>query len=118
MRKYHPDLTPSLAPIVSPMIAMARVLHDPSMHGPDAKVVFVGPCIAKKGEAASADILFEIDAVLTFDELRQMFAERGITPAGARRRATTRFDGRRTARSARCSRSPAACCRRPSCPKT
>jgi len=84
VRKYHPDLTPFLAPIASPMVAMARVLHDPSLHGPDAKIVFVGPCIAKKGEAAAADILFEIDAVLTFDELRQMFVERGITPtAGA-----------------------------------
>ncbi len=80
VRKYHPDLVPSLAPIVSPMVAMSRVLHDPAMHGPDAKVVFVGPCIAKKGEAASADILFEIDAVLTFTELRQMFAERDIAP--------------------------------------
>jgi len=65
------------------MVAMARVLHDPSMHGPDAKVVFVGPCIAKKGEAASPDIIFEVDAVLTFTELRQMFAERDITPAPA-----------------------------------
>ena len=80
VRKYHPDLTPFLAPIASPMVAMARVLHDPSLHGPDAKIVFVGPCIAKKGEAAAADILFEIDAVLTFDELRQMFADRDITP--------------------------------------
>ncbi len=42
--------------------------------------MFVGPCIAKKGEAASAEILFEIDAVLTFNELRQMFAEREIVP--------------------------------------
>jgi len=81
VRKYHPHLTPSLAPIVSPMVAMARVMHDPAMHGPDAKVVFVGPCIAKKGEAASPDIIFEIDAVLTFTELRQMFAERDITSA-------------------------------------
>ena len=63
------------------MIAMARVIHDPTLHGPDAKVVFVGPCIAKKGEAASADIIFEVDAVLTFTELRQMFAERDITPS-------------------------------------
>ena len=81
VRKYHPDLVPALAPIASPMIAMARVIHDPSMHGPDAKVVFVGPCIAKKGEAASADIIFEVDAVLTFTELRQMFAERDIAPS-------------------------------------
>ena len=90
VRKYHPHLTPFLAPIASPMVAMARVLHDPSLHGPDAKIVFVGPCIAKKGEAAAADILFEIDAVLTFDELRQMFADRGITPPAA---ADDAFDG-------------------------
>ena len=80
VRKYHPDLTPSLAPIVSPMVAMSRVIHDPSMNGPEAKIVFVGPCIAKKGEAASPDVLFEVDAVLTFDELRQMFDERHIEP--------------------------------------
>jgi signal transduction histidine kinase/NAD-dependent dihydropyrimidine dehydrogenase PreA subunit len=80
VRKYHPDLTPALAPIVSPMVAMSRVIHDPALHGPDAKIVFVGPCIAKKGEAAGPELLFEVDAVLTFDELRQMFDERHIEP--------------------------------------
>ena len=97
------------------MVAMSRVLHDPSMHGPDAKIVFVGPCIAKKGEAASAEILFEIDAVLTFNELRQMFAEREHR---AQRTTPTTPSTRRTARSARSSPSPAACCRPPTCPKT
>ena len=89
VRKYHPDLTPSLAPIVSPMIAMSRVLHDPSVHGPDAKVVFIGPCIAKKGEAASADILFEIDAVL---DLRRAAPDVRRAPhrAQARRRRLVR----------------------------
>jgi iron only hydrogenase large subunit-like protein/nitrogen-specific signal transduction histidine kinase len=83
VRKYHPDLVPSLAPIVSPMIALSRVLHHDGVHGDDVKVVFIGPCIAKKGEAAAVELQGEIDAVLTFAELRQMFADRGITQATA-----------------------------------
>jgi signal transduction histidine kinase/ferredoxin len=83
VRKYHPDLVESLAPIVSPMIALSRVLHADDVHGPDVKVVFVGPCIAKKGEAASPELDGEIDGVLTFAELRDMFHERRITPGTA-----------------------------------
>jgi len=77
VRKYHPRLMPFLAPIVSPMVAMSRVLrHD---LGPDIKVVFMGPCIAKK--RASIDTTHvEVDAVLTFAELRDMFEKRGIKP--------------------------------------
>lgn len=77
VRKYHPRLMPFLAPIVSPMVAMARVLrHD---LGPDIKVVFMGPCVAKK--RASIDTTHvEVDAVLTFAELRDMFQRRGIRP--------------------------------------
>ena len=77
VRKYHPRLMPYLAPIVSPMVAMARVLrHD---LGPDIKVVFMGPCVAKK--RASIDTTHvEVDAVLTFAELRDMFSRRGIKP--------------------------------------
>jgi two-component system NtrC family sensor kinase len=77
VRKYHPRLMPYLAPVVSPMVAMARVLrHDLD---PDLKVVFIGPCVAKK--RASIDTTHgEVDAVLTFAELRDMFRKRGITP--------------------------------------
>ena len=85
VRKYHPDLVPSLSPIVSPMVATSRVLHDKRVLGPDAKIVFIGPCIAKKGEAASVELAGEIDAVLTFTELRQMFRQRGVTKATAGR---------------------------------
>ncbi len=77
VRKYHPRLMPYLAPIVSPMVAMARVLHHDL--GPDIKVVFMGPCVAKK--RASIDTThMEVDAVLTFAELRDMFRRRGIKP--------------------------------------
>jgi signal transduction histidine kinase/Fe-S-cluster-containing hydrogenase component 2 len=79
IEKYHPSLVANLAPIVSPMIAIARVLR--KIHGPELKIVFVGPCIAKKGEQASVNVPDELDAVLTFTELRDMFEADGITPA-------------------------------------
>ncbi len=46
VRKYQPQLMAYLAPVVSPMTAMARVLHHD--HGDDLRVVFIGPCVAKK----------------------------------------------------------------------
>ncbi len=78
VERYHPGLVDALAPIVSPMVAMARAMR--ALHGPDLKVVFVGPCIAKKGEAATGRISGDVDAVLTFVELQHLFVERGITP--------------------------------------
>lgn len=77
VKRYHPDLIDSLAPIVSPMIAAARALRE--IHGKDLKIVFVGPCIAKKGEAYSQEISCEIDEVLTFKEIRQMFSDANIS---------------------------------------
>ena len=78
VRKYHPDLLDRLAPIVSPMLATARVLHDKYGTG-GARVVFIGPCIAKKGEASYEQFDGEVDAALTYVELRTMFAARGIS---------------------------------------
>jgi len=79
VRKYRPDLTRFLAPVAPPMVAMARALrHD---LGDDLHVVFIGPCIAKKWASIDTTHL-EIEAVLTFAELRQMFEKRGITPEG------------------------------------
>ncbi len=73
VERYHPDLVDSLAPIVSPMVAVARALHE--LHGENLKIVFVGPCVAKKGEAASINLPEEVDAALTFIELERMFEE-------------------------------------------
>lgn len=81
VERYYPDLVPRLAPIVSPMIAAARILR--RLYGPEIKIVFVGPCIAKKGEAASDDLDGEVAEVLTFTELRQMLTDAGITPEKA-----------------------------------
>lgn len=75
VRHYHPELTNSLAPIVSPMVAMVRVVK--KKYGNDVRTVFIGPCIAKKAESS------EVDHVITFKELRQMFAKFGIRPEGS-----------------------------------
>jgi two-component system NtrC family sensor kinase len=72
IRHYHPDIVSSLAPIVSPMVAMTRILHE--KYGDELKVVFIGPCLAKKAESS------EPDEVITFLEMREMFLEKNITP--------------------------------------
>jgi nitrogen-specific signal transduction histidine kinase/iron only hydrogenase large subunit-like protein len=69
---YHPALVDNLAPIVSPMVAMSRVVHE--KYGKNTKIVFIGPCVAKKAESS------EIDEAITFTELRDMLANAGITP--------------------------------------
>jgi iron only hydrogenase large subunit-like protein/nitrogen-specific signal transduction histidine kinase len=72
VKRYHFELIPMLLPVVSPMIATARALR--ALHGDDLKVVFIGPCIAKMGEAYSDEMSGEIDEVLTFAELRSMLS--------------------------------------------
>ena len=77
IEKYHPDLIGSLAPVVSPMVAAGRVLK--RIHGDSTRIVFVGPCVAKKAEAAAACLPGEVDAVLTFIELREMLGTHHLT---------------------------------------
>ncbi|NQT50518.1 4Fe-4S dicluster domain-containing protein, partial [bacterium] len=81
VEKYHPGLVDALAPIVSPMVALARVLH--RLHGDRLRIVFIGPCIAKKREAATPELAGEVDAALTFVELQEMLARARLTPADA-----------------------------------
>jgi nitrogen-specific signal transduction histidine kinase/iron only hydrogenase large subunit-like protein len=78
VERYYPDMVGALAPIVSPMIATARVLR--RIHGDELKIVFIGPCIAKKVEAKDPEVAGEIDAALMFPELRQMCEVEGIIP--------------------------------------
>jgi len=76
IEKYYPELISNLAPIVSPMIATARVVR--KRYGQDIKVVAIGPCIAAKDEALRSEGDGKIDAVLTFAELRRLFDEFNI----------------------------------------
>jgi len=78
IQRYHPGLIGELMPVVSPMVATARALRE--LHGPELKVVFIGPCIAKKGEAQAEEIDGDVDTVITFIELREMFMHQGASP--------------------------------------
>lgn len=77
VERYHPYLVGSLVPIVSPMVATARVVR--RIHGDEVPVVFAGPCIAKKAEAEGF-ARDEVAAALTFAELRELFRRRGVRP--------------------------------------
>ena len=78
IEKFYPQLIDNLAPIVSPMIAMGRVIK--WQYNPEAKVVFIGPCVAKKAEREDENLAGVIDAVLTFPELKEMLVAKGIDP--------------------------------------
>lgn len=69
---YHPELVDKLAPVVSPMVAMSRVVH--AKYGADTKIVFIGPCVAKKAEST------DVDEAITFTELRDLLTQLGISP--------------------------------------
>ena len=78
IRKYHPSLLGNVAPIVSPMMATGRAIK--WRYNSQAKVVFIGPCVAKKAESTDKAVAGVVDAVLTFAEVKDMFASRGIIP--------------------------------------
>jgi two-component system, NtrC family, sensor kinase len=76
IEKYYPDLMPYLAPLVSPMIATAKIVR--FFYDKNARVVFIGPCIAKKKEKDDRNVKDLIDQVLTFEELFQIFNDQQI----------------------------------------
>ena len=78
IRKIYSELQSHLPASVSPMIACGRSVK--ALH-PDALTIFVGPCIAKKAEAREKDLAGAVDYVLTFQEVRDIFAAAGIDPA-------------------------------------
>lgn len=69
---YYPKALKYLAPVASPMVAHAKLLKK---RYPEAEIVFIGPCIAKKREGRESGL---ISAVLTFTELKTLFDEKGI----------------------------------------
>lgn len=69
IRKNYPELMSHVSSTVSPMIAMARIIKNLD---PTAKVVFIGPCTAKKMEIHEEGINEAVDLVITFEELQAM----------------------------------------------
>ncbi|MBQ3126482.1 MAG: PAS domain-containing protein [Clostridia bacterium] len=75
IQKYFPAELPYLADVMSPMQAHCA---DIKRRIPNAKTVFVGPCVAKKDEAEYYAGI--VDAVLTFEELSNMLSAAHIVP--------------------------------------
>ena len=74
-KKLFPELTPYISMALTPMVLTARLVK--KQH-PNQKVVFIGPCSAKKLEASRRTIRSDVDFVLTFEELMGMFVAKNI----------------------------------------
>ncbi len=70
IKNFFPELAPYISHNPSPMAAISK--HIKSLD-PDAKVVFVGPCTAKKMEVQQEDVKPFVDTVITFEELQAIF---------------------------------------------
>jgi [FeFe] hydrogenase (group B1/B3) len=75
IHKLYPSETGKISMTLTPMVYTARLMKKKY---PGCKVVFVGPCAAKKLEAIRADIRSDVDFVLTFEELQGMFEAKEI----------------------------------------
>ncbi len=73
IQRYFPKAVEYLADVVSPMIAHCQ---DVKKRYPDAKTVFIGPCVSKKYEAETSGGI--VDAVLTFEELSNWLEEENV----------------------------------------
>ncbi|MDD2209145.1 MAG: [Fe-Fe] hydrogenase large subunit C-terminal domain-containing protein [Bacilli bacterium] len=69
--KHFPDCVPYLAPVLTPMLTHAKYIK--ARYGEETKVVFVGPCIAKKHEADENKDL--VEAAISFDDLNMIFSK-------------------------------------------
>ena len=74
IQKYFPKELPYRADVLSPLQAHCA---DLKKRHPNAKTVFIGPCVAKKDEAQHYEGI--VDAVLTFEELTEWLNQEGIT---------------------------------------
>ncbi len=74
IQKYEPELIEMLAPIVSPMIAIARVVK--RIH-PSNRIAFIGPCVAKIEERVSFGY-DDVDYAITFEDLKLWIVENKV----------------------------------------
>ena len=74
-KKTLPDMVETVSSALTPMVATARTIKQ---RHPEAKIVFVGPCAAKKLEASRRSVRSDVDFVITFEELDAIFTAKGI----------------------------------------
>lgn len=75
IEKNFPDLVPHISHNLSPMATLAKYLKE---HEEGCKVVFIGPCTAKKAEVQKERVKQYVDAAMTFEELQAMFDSKDI----------------------------------------
>ena len=73
IKSAFPKLVPLISHNPSPMTALAKYIKETDKN---AKVVFIGPCTAKKAEAQLEEVKPFVDAVMTFEELQALFDSR------------------------------------------
>ena len=76
IRKTYPKLTGYISDSLSPMATIAKFIKE--TFGEEIKVVFIGPCTAKKKEIQLDTVAPYVDSVLTFEELQALFDSRDI----------------------------------------
>lgn len=74
-KKQFPQMIDSVSNALTPMVATARRVK---AENSDAKIVFIGPCAAKKLEASRRKVRSDVDFVITFEELDAMFIAKEI----------------------------------------
>ena len=75
IKKNFPTVIPYVSHNLSPMATIAKYIKDTDK---DAKVVFIGPCTAKKAEVQLESVKPYVDAALTFEELQALFDSKDI----------------------------------------
>ena len=75
IQKNFPDLEKYISGNLSPMATISKYLKDEE---PDCKIVFIGPCTAKKMEVQREEVKQYVDAVMTFEELQALIDSRDI----------------------------------------
>ncbi len=75
IKSAFPKLLPMVSHNLSPMATLARYIKDTDK---TAKIVFIGPCTAKKAEAQLESVKPYVDAVLTFEELQALYDSKNI----------------------------------------
>ena len=74
-QKEFPGFAPYISMTMTPMVLTARLQK---RRRPGCRVVFIGPCAAKKLEASRRSVRSDVDFVITFEELRGMFEAKNI----------------------------------------
>ncbi|MCD8328071.1 MAG: 4Fe-4S dicluster domain-containing protein [Ruminococcus sp.] len=75
IHKFYPALVPNISHNLSPMAKISQYIKTID---PTSKIVFIGPCTAKKMEIKRDEVKDLVDYVLTFEELQALIDSRDI----------------------------------------